>query len=61
MTMQFSKGIVQKISKWRWFSFLKMQKKVSQKLKVISTPSHNSKKDIANDFGVPEENISVIP
>ena len=25
--MQFSKGIVQKISKWRWFSFLKMQKK----------------------------------
>ena len=59
--MQFSKGIVQKISKWRWFSFLKMQKKVSQKLKVFSTPSHNSKKDIANDFGVPEGNISVIP
>ena len=59
--MQFSRGIVQKISKWRWFSFLKMQKKVSQKLKVFSTPSHNSKKDIANDFGVPEGNISVIP
>ena len=59
--VQFSKGIVQKISKWRWFSFLKMQKRVSRKLKVFSTPSHNSKKDIANDFGVPEENISVIP
>ena len=59
--IQFSKGIVQKISKWRWFSFLKMQKRVSRKLKVFSTPSHNSKKDIANDFGVPEENISVIP
>ena len=38
-----------------------MQKKVSQKLKVFSTPSHNSKKDIANDFGVPEGDISVIP
>ena len=25
--IKFSKGIVQKISKWRWFSFLKMQKK----------------------------------
>ena len=25
--IQFSKGIIQKISKWRWFSFLKMQKK----------------------------------
>ena len=59
--IQFSKGIIQKISKWRWFSFLKMQKRVSLKLKVISTPSHNSKKDIANDFGVLERNISVIP
>ena len=59
--IQFSKGFIQKISKWRWFSFLKMQKKVSQKLKVFSTPSHNSKKDIAIDFGVPEGNISVIP
>ena len=59
--VQFSRGIVQKISKWRWFSFLKMQKRVSQKLKVFSTPSHHSKKDIANDFGVPEGNISVIP
>ena len=59
--IQFSKGIIQKISKWRWFSFLKMQKRVSQELKVISTPSHNSKKDIAKDFGVLEKNISVIP
>ena len=31
--MQFSKGIVQKISKWRWFSFLKMQKKGLPKIK----------------------------
>ncbi len=59
--IQFSKGIIQKISKWRWFSFLKMQKRVSQKLRVISTPSHNSKKDIAKDFGVFKKNISVIP
>ena len=59
--IQFSKGIIQKISKWRWFSFLKMQKRVSPKLKVISTPSHNSKKDIVKDFGVLERNISVIP
>ena len=58
---KFSKGMIQKISKWRWFSFLKMQKKVSLKLKVISTPSHNSKKDITKDFGVLERNISVIP
>jgi glycosyltransferase involved in cell wall biosynthesis len=59
--IQFSKGLIQKISKWRWFSFLKMQKRVSLSLKVISTPSHNSKNDIAKDFGVLEKNISVIP
>ena len=59
--IKFSKGIIQKISKWRWFSFLKMQKRVSLKLRVISTPSHNSKKDIVKDFGVPERNITVIP
>ena len=58
--IQFSKGIIQKLSKWRWFSFLKMQKRVSLELKVISTPSHNSKKDIVRDFGVLEKNISVL-
>ena len=59
--IQFSKGIIQKISKWRWFSFLKMQRKVAPKLNVISTPSHNSKKDIAKDFNVSIKKISVIP
>jgi glycosyltransferase involved in cell wall biosynthesis len=59
--IQFSKGIIQKISKWRWFSFLKMQKKVAPKLNVISTPSHNSKKDITKDFKVSIKKISVIP
>ena len=58
--IQFSKGIMQKLSKWRWFSFLKMQKKVAPRLNVIATPSHNSKKDIEKDFGVPSKNISVI-
>ena len=59
--LEFSKGIIQKISKWRWFSFLKMQKKVAPKLKAISTPSFNSKKDIAKDFNVSSKNIYVIP
>ena len=59
--LEFSKGIIQKISKWRWFSFLKMQKKVAPKLKAISTPSFNSKKDITIDFNVLGKNIVVIP
>jgi len=59
--IQFSKGIIQRLSKWRWFSFLKMQKKVAPQLKVISTPSLNSKKDIAKDLNVSSKNIVVIP
>ena len=59
--IQFSKGIIQKISKWRWFSFLKMQKKVAPLLKVISTPSTNSKNDIVKDFNVSKKKIAVIP
>jgi glycosyltransferase involved in cell wall biosynthesis len=59
--IQFSKGIIQKISKWRWFSFLKMQKKVAPLMKVISTPSINSKGDIVKDFNVSRKKIEVIP
>ncbi len=59
--IQFSKGIIQKISKWRWFSFLKMQKKVAPLLKVIFTPSANSKNDIVKDFNVSKKKIIVIP
>ena len=59
--IQFSKGIIQKISKWRWFSFLNMQKKVAPHLNVISTPSINSQNDIVKDFNVSKEKIAVIP
>ena len=59
--MLFSKGVIQKLSKWRWFSFLKMQKKVASKLNVISTPSHNSMRDIEKDFNVARGKIAVIP
>ena len=59
--IQFSNGIIQKLSKWRWFSFLRMQKKVAPQINVISTPSLNSKNDIEKDFNVIRENIFVIP
>ena len=60
MTLQFSKGIVQKISKWRWFSFLKMQKKVAPKLKLFQHHRIIQKK-ILQMILVSKKNISVIP
>ena len=59
--LKFARGLVQRLSKMRWFSFLKMQKKVAKKIKVVVTPSLNSKQDIHHDFKVPMQNIQVIP
>ena len=59
--LKFARGLVQRLSKMRWFSFLKMQKKVAKQIKVVVTPSLNSKQDIHHDFKVPIQNIQVIP
>lgn len=45
----------------RWYSFLGMQKKVVQQLRHVITVSEQSRKDIAEAFARPVENIRVIP
>ena len=55
-----SKKIKYKISRHRWYSFLKMQKKVAPNIKNIITPSQSSKKGIIEEFGCLEETITVI-
>ena len=50
-----------KITTWRWFGFLGMQKRVSRRLHEIITVSSNSAEDIATDFGVDPERIVTIP
>ena len=57
----YSNGIIQRFFKKRWYSFLKMNKKVAPKIKKIITPSKNSKKDICQDFMTNPNNIKVIP
>ena len=58
--LKYAKGILQRMSKIRWFSFLKMQKKVAKEINVVVTPSSNSKQDIHKDFKVPISRIKVI-
>ena len=58
--LQSSRSFMYRLSRHRWYSFLKMQKKVAPQLKKIVTPSFNSLKDIASDFSVKKENINVI-
>ena len=59
--LKYAKGVLQRMSKIRWFSFLKMQKKVAKKINVVVTPSCNSQQDIHKDFKVPISRIKVIP
>ena len=57
----YSNGYIQRFFKKRWYTFLKMNKKVAPKLKKIITVSLNSKKDIAIDFKTDPKRIHVIP
>jgi glycosyltransferase involved in cell wall biosynthesis len=52
--------LLYKISRKRWYSFLRMQKRVAPKLRSIITPSMSSKSDIENDLSCSTENIIVI-
>ena len=58
--LQSSKKIKYRISRHRWYSFLKMQKKVAPKIRTIITPSKNSKKEIIKEFRCKENSIHVI-
>ena len=58
--MEVSKKIKYKVSRYRWYSFLKMQKKVAPIIKRIITPSESSKNDIIEDLNCKNTNITVI-
>ena len=55
--LQLNSGFMYRLSRNRWYSFLRMQKRVAPQLKTIVTPSINSLKDIASDFNVNKENM----
>lgn len=54
-------NVFRKIQKWRWYSFLGMQKMVARKLGHLITVSEASKRDISIDFKVDEKNFNVVP
>ena len=50
-----------RLSKWRWYSFVRMQARVARQVGPIMTGSESSKADILRDFKVPAENVRVVP
>ncbi len=55
-----SKKIKYKISRYLWYSFLKMQKRVAPQIKNIITPSQSSKNGIIAELKCKNSNITVI-
>jgi MMP alpha-(1->4)-mannosyltransferase len=50
-----------RLSKRRWYGFVKMQARVARRCGPILTGSRTSRDDIIRDFRVPEDNVRVIP
>ena len=55
-----AKGL-QKLSKRRWYGFVKMQARVARRLDPILVPSQSSADDIAREFGVDPATMEVTP
>ena len=56
-----AKSLYQKIKIKRWYSFIRMQKKVAGRLSHIITVSECAKKDIAREFAISESKFRVVP
>jgi len=54
-------GWSEKIKQLRWHSFIRMQKAVAGTFSRIITVSEQAKKDIAREFGIPEDRFRVVP
>ena len=50
-----------RLSKWRWYGFVRMQSRVARRVGDILTVSESSRRDICADFKVPPARVHVIP
>jgi glycosyltransferase involved in cell wall biosynthesis len=54
-------GLLRKIQRWRWYSFIGMQKRVARSLSPIITVSDCARSDISREFGIPAGRFRVVP
>jgi glycosyltransferase involved in cell wall biosynthesis len=52
---------LRKIQRWRWYSFIGMQKRVARRLFPIITVSNFTRRDISREFGMPAGRFRVVP
>jgi glycosyltransferase involved in cell wall biosynthesis len=54
-------GWLEKLSKSRWYGFLRMQGRVARNCGPLVTVSESSKRDICRDFRVRPDNVHIVP
>jgi glycosyltransferase involved in cell wall biosynthesis len=52
---------LRKIQRWRWYSFIGMQKRVARALAPIITVSECARRDLSREFRIPTERFRVVP
>ena len=61
LELAHARTLREQIGKRRWYAFTRMQTRVAKRLPRVLTVSESSKRDIAQDHGVPPERIHVVP
>jgi glycosyltransferase involved in cell wall biosynthesis len=56
-----ARGFRKRFSTWRWYSFLRMQRRVARAMPAVLTVSTSSRDDIVRDFAVAPERLTVVP
>lgn len=54
-------GWWRRLSRSRWYGFVRMQGRVARRCGPLVTVSESSKRDICQDFRVPQKNVHIIP
>ncbi|SFB99284.1 Glycosyltransferase involved in cell wall bisynthesis [Nocardioides terrae] len=52
--------VMKKLGVWRWYSFLRMQKRVAPRMRAVITPSESSRHDVVREFGVDQARITTV-
>jgi glycosyltransferase involved in cell wall biosynthesis len=61
LAVDSTRSYYKKLKALRWYSFIRMQKKVARQLPKILTVSAVSKQDISTEFAIPENRFLTIP
>lgn len=61
LELEHAQGVVERLGKRRWYSFIRMQARVARRLRRIITVSESSRDDIARDQRVPHGRMHVVP